>query len=164
MQEMKQARQWIARFSSAPLSAFPKDSLQITFSRSSGPGGQNVNKLSTKAHLRLCLSPPPHWLPLYLLPTLYSSPHYVASSPCGLLLSSSNTRSQAQNVEQGIARMKDVILEAAAVGLKGETSEVQKEKVRSLAAREKSKMVQLKKQRKDVKGGRRAGKGAGGFE
>jgi ribosome-associated protein len=27
--------------------------LSITFSRSSGPGGQNVNKLSTKAELRL---------------------------------------------------------------------------------------------------------------
>lgn len=30
----------------------PKDQLIITFSRSSGPGGQNVNKLNTKADVR----------------------------------------------------------------------------------------------------------------
>jgi peptidyl-tRNA hydrolase ICT1 len=30
----------------------PLDQLQITYDRSSGPGGQNVNKVSTKVDLR----------------------------------------------------------------------------------------------------------------
>ncbi|SCZ98506.1 BZ3500_MvSof-1268-A1-R1_Chr3-1g05428 [Microbotryum saponariae] len=132
--------------------------LPQSFSRSSGPGGQNVNKLSTKAHLRLCLSPPPPWLPPYLLPTLLDSPSYVSTSPSGLLLSSSNTRSQAQNVELGIKRIKELILEAARVGLKGDTSEEQQERVKALERRERSKMLKVKKQRKDVKGGRRTPK------
>ena len=33
----------------------PEDDLELKFVRSSGPGGQNVNKLSTKAELRLKL-------------------------------------------------------------------------------------------------------------
>lgn len=32
--------------------SIPLDKLQLTFVRSSGPGGQNVNKLNTKAELR----------------------------------------------------------------------------------------------------------------
>lgn len=32
--------------------AIPMDKIQLSFVRSSGPGGQNVNKLNTKAELR----------------------------------------------------------------------------------------------------------------
>ncbi len=39
----------------APGVSAPGDALRLQFSRSSGPGGQNVNKLATKAEL---------WLPL----------------------------------------------------------------------------------------------------
>ena len=35
-----------------PHLAIPDDELEMTFSRSSGPGGQNVNKVSSKATLR----------------------------------------------------------------------------------------------------------------
>ena len=49
---------------SLPLTS-PPDSLEITYSRSSGPGGQNVNKLSTKATTRLLL-PRASYLPSYL--------------------------------------------------------------------------------------------------
>jgi ribosome-associated protein len=35
-----------------PTIAIPDDELEFTFSRSSGPGGQNVNKVSSKATLR----------------------------------------------------------------------------------------------------------------
>ena len=39
----------------------PFDKLQYNFSRSSGPGGQNVNKLNTKVELRMNLNS--DWLP-----------------------------------------------------------------------------------------------------
>src|SRR5688572_20354593 len=37
----------------------PLDEFEISFSRSSGPGGQNVNKLNTKAMLRWAVSASP---------------------------------------------------------------------------------------------------------
>lgn len=39
----------------APGVRVPEDSLQVRFARSGGPGGQNVNKLSTRAELRISL-------------------------------------------------------------------------------------------------------------
>ncbi|EOD16038.1 hypothetical protein EMIHUDRAFT_451635 [Emiliania huxleyi CCMP1516] len=39
----------------------PRESVVVTYSRSSGPGGQNVNKVSTKASLRLDVSERSAW-------------------------------------------------------------------------------------------------------
>ena len=39
----------------APGIRLPADALRISFARSGGPGGQNVNKLSTKAELRVAV-------------------------------------------------------------------------------------------------------------
>ena len=39
------ARTWLARFNA---NTIPKDLCELTFSRSSGPGGQNVNKYAAK--------------------------------------------------------------------------------------------------------------------
>jgi len=55
--------------------------------------------------------------------------------------------------------MKGVIMEAAERDLVGETSEGQKEKVKGLVAKEKAKLIKVKKMRKDVKGGRGKVKG-----
>lgn len=38
-EDYKQARQWLASFSRVPTDAY-----EVTYSRASGPGGQNVNK------------------------------------------------------------------------------------------------------------------------
>ena len=43
-----------------PRIAIPDDELQLSFSRSSGPGGQNVNKVSSKATLRWAVTSSPH--------------------------------------------------------------------------------------------------------
>ena len=39
----------------APGWAIPAEDLSLSFVRSSGPGGQNVNKVATKVELRLAL-------------------------------------------------------------------------------------------------------------
>ena len=39
--DQKEARAWLSKFD---VKSIPKQACEITFSRSSGPGGQNVNK------------------------------------------------------------------------------------------------------------------------
>ena len=44
-EDHRDARIWLARFNAKTI---PKDLCELTFSRSSGPGGQNVNKYAVK--------------------------------------------------------------------------------------------------------------------
>ena len=44
-EDHRDARTWLARFNAKTI---PKDLFELTFSRSSGPGGQNVNKYAIK--------------------------------------------------------------------------------------------------------------------
>lgn len=145
----------ISLITAAPRTCFT-DLLTISYSRSSGPGGQNVNKLSTKCTTRFAL-PSPTLIPPYILPALRSCPHYVASPP-SVLLSSSVHRTQPQNLADCLRKLKLVLLDAAKRDLVGETSAEQKKKVQELAKKEKRRTEGQKKERKDVKSGRRTGK------
>jgi len=51
--QIKERAEWVSWFKTKKLS---KSACEISFSRSSGPGGQNVNKLNTKALIKLDLS------------------------------------------------------------------------------------------------------------
>jgi peptidyl-tRNA hydrolase ICT1 len=117
-----------------------------------------VNKLSTKATIRLPLSRASAAIPPYALSNLRSSPHFVASPPA-LLLSASAHRTQPQNLQECLVKLKSAILAAAREGLVGETSGDQKKRVSELVRRDKKRTETVKKQRKDVKSGRRTGKG-----
>lgn len=46
-----------------PAWQIPLDEIEFTYCRSSGPGGQNVNKVSSKAVLRWGAMRSTHWLP-----------------------------------------------------------------------------------------------------
>lgn len=50
----------------------------VTYSRSSGPGGQNVNKVNTKATLKLDLDRAAKWLPKHTLINLRDTVSYCA--------------------------------------------------------------------------------------
>lgn len=150
--------------------------MEISYSRSSGPGGQNVNKLSTKATVRLPLVATQPWYPAYAHKALARSPHFTNSSsttlktqslssasPAGptgaLLVSASEHRTQPQNLASALAKLKAALVSAARVRLVGETSAEQKDRVKGLVAKEKRKVENVKRQRKDVKSGRRTGRG-----
>jgi len=86
----------------------PERELIITFSRAGGKGGQNVNKVETKATL--------HW-DVYNTHILTPEQKYKVIHKLGhritekgdLILWSQSERSQAQNKEQVIAKLQDLV-------------------------------------------------------
>lgn len=54
VEKIKERARW-AHEQLSPCDEFPKSWLDVSFARSGGPGGQNVNKVNTKAEVRLNL-------------------------------------------------------------------------------------------------------------
>jgi ribosome-associated protein len=92
----------------------PPEQLEFTFVRSSGPGGQNVNKVASKAQLRWnpgksgLLSPEV----LERLETLYPS-HFTKDGD--LLITSQKTRDQLKNREDCLEKLQKMILKAITI-------------------------------------------------
>lgn len=169
-EDIENRRRWRDAFSHKDLFV-ERAGIETSFTRSSGPGGQHVNKTSSKAVVRLDLgkvtaSAPTDPIDLdrvvdsqrWLLPTLAAKlaldSSYYAPSTHSLLFTSSQSRSQHSNLADALSRMHSHILQVASLDLPGETSESQAEKVAKLQAREKRKLKQVKEKRKDLKKGR----------
>jgi ribosome-associated protein len=90
----------------------PLEELQFTYARSSGPGGQNVNKVSSKAVLRWnvattqCLADD--------VRIRFLTRYRRRITPRGvLLISSQRYRSQSRNVQDCLDKLKTLLLAAA---------------------------------------------------
>jgi ribosome-associated protein len=88
--------------------------LRFRYSRSSGPGGQNVNKRDTKAELRLCVTDIP--IPdsaSSRLRTLAGS-RLIEDEDLGptLLIVSEEHRTQQRNKQACLARLRELLIEA----------------------------------------------------
>jgi ribosome-associated protein len=86
--------------------------LQFSFSRSPGPGGQNVNKVNTKAtlHWSILASAGLPWPVKNRLMALYAK---RMNDQGELVISSSRYRSQGQNVEDCIDKLRAMVVAAA---------------------------------------------------
>jgi ribosome-associated protein len=88
------------------------DELDISFIRSSGPGGQNVNKVSTAAQLRF---------DLWASPSLPDAVKRRAAALAGsrltlggeIVITADRFRTQGLNRDDAIARLVDLLAEAA---------------------------------------------------
>ncbi|KAI9218950.1 hypothetical protein BC828DRAFT_387284 [Blastocladiella britannica] len=127
--ELPPDRTWIDGFERHHI---PPDSYWVTYSRSSGPGGQNVNKLSTKAQLRFTTVPGAHasWLPEYAADTLRQQQATRINKDGDLLIASDRFRTQRQNRDDCVDKLFDYIKVAGFVAR--ETTAEQRKRVASL--------------------------------
>ena len=94
----------------APGVRVDEQDLQISFVRSSGPGGQNVNKRATKAQLRISLRVIPlNDRAMLRLRRLAGS---SVTSGDELLIERDETRSQARNRRACMDRLKELVARA----------------------------------------------------
>lgn len=94
----------------------PREAVAVTYARSSGPGGQNVNKVSTKASLRVDVSEAASWwLPTDVRHRLVEQHRSAITKSGELLLSCDDTRSQSRNLSIGLERLQKMVDDACVV-------------------------------------------------
>jgi ribosome-associated protein len=90
----------------------PLRELDFSFSRSSGPGGQNVNKLNTKALLRWKIHQSPS-LPEGVRQRFVARFHRRINSEGELLVSSQRFRDAGRNVADCLEKLRQMLAEVA---------------------------------------------------
>ena len=83
---------------------------KVSFSLSSGPGGQNVNKNQTKATVRWCLST--SQLPEEIKTILFQKLHNIITVNQELLVNNQTSRSQAMNEEAARKKLLAIVEKA----------------------------------------------------
>lgn len=92
--------------------SIPDEELFWTFARSSGPGGQNVNKVASKAMLRWCVSANTS-LPPEVRERLLSQQRHRVTSAGELLLTCQQYRDQLRNRQSCLNKLQALVLQAA---------------------------------------------------
>ena len=130
----------------APGVRVPASALRFQYARSGGPGGQNVNKLNTKAELWIALSDLDlHPIALERLRKLAGRRITAADE---LHISSESERTQERNREEAMERLRELLVRAVTIPKKRRPTKPSK------AA--KQRRLQSKKRRSEIKSGRRA--------
>ena len=122
------------------------DLLRFTAVRSSGPGGQSVNKVSTKVELRVLLRDLP--IPPAARARLRIQASHLVTSRGELQVSSDKHRSQRANRETCLDRLRDLVRKALI--------EPKKRKPTKPTASSRRKRLDAKRQRGDLKRLRRS--------
>ncbi|MFA6603695.1 MAG: alternative ribosome rescue aminoacyl-tRNA hydrolase ArfB [Patescibacteria group bacterium] len=91
----------------------PEREINIDFVRSSGPGGQNVNKTSTKAQLRWNVGASAVFSEEQKALIRAAAGHRLNSED-EIVLAAQNERSQSQNRDEAVRRLRELVAEALA--------------------------------------------------
>ena len=114
--ELKAARQWRAAFSDPD--KLPKGT--TTYARSSGPGGQHVNKTETKATTAWPVTELMATLPTLLRHTVRTSRYYTRASD-SLTIQAQEQRSRSVNAETNRQKLYDELVALYEAAVPGES-------------------------------------------
>jgi ribosome-associated protein len=92
----------------------PEQEFRWTFVRSSGPGGQNVNKVASKAVMHWNVDASPS-LPKAVKERLRTLQRHRFTREGELLLSSQQHREQVLNVQDCLDKLREMLIQAATV-------------------------------------------------
>ncbi|XP_027039244.1 peptidyl-tRNA hydrolase ICT1, mitochondrial-like isoform X1 [Pocillopora damicornis] len=126
----------------------PLDKLSVKFARSSGPGGQNVNKVNTKVDLRFHVLSA-EWIPEDVRHKILEKETNRINKNGELFLSSMKYRSQQKNLEDAIEKVEMIIKEASYIPK--ETTLEKKARVKKLARIANEKRLLAKRYRSERK-------------
>ncbi|KXS99453.1 hypothetical protein AC578_8121 [Pseudocercospora eumusae] len=151
--ELQAARKWLKALDPETI---PRELCEISFSRSSGPGGQNVNKVSSKATLRIPISVLLQRVPRLMHGTIQSSRYHAAKSG-DLVIQADDSRKQNDNVNACFRKLHELIVQAGRDNVPGETSQEQVARVKELQKAEAVSRRKMKEFQSKKKSARRGG-------
>nr|CAG4643636.1 EOG090X0JCO [Ilyocryptus agilis] len=121
----------------------PIDKIQVCYSRSSGPGGQNINCVSTKAEIRFHLASA-DWIPETIRTKFAETVKNQVNKDGVLVIKSERTRSQHLNLADALDKLRDMIRAAAAEPKVASQESIDRQtRLREKAARERLKEKRL---------------------
>ncbi|KAG6011044.1 hypothetical protein E4U21_000075 [Claviceps maximensis] len=123
---LREARSWFQTFDPSKL---PRGS--TTYARSSGPGGQHVNKTETKAITVYAVKELLHLLPRNMHSSIRSSRYYVANNDT-LTFHDQSQRSRTTNENENRRKLVDEITRIYKAATPSETSEATKKKYENM--------------------------------